>query len=161
MDSAARPPAIVRKPIDLNCPKCQQWTDGAEVYSVTRFTDNALLVWDIELARHICSDGRAAVAVSADWLSEALRINQTEIQHLDHVDPAVPGIACTFGYSGDVPIVGLIDGSHGAARCCRDGLPFRVYVLTDSESLLCQNMAKRRFIEFVSQMDSPGSGSSC
>lgn len=123
--------------------------DGPEVYSVTRFTDNALLVWDIELARHICSDGRMPVEISPEWLDEMVRVNEVTLQHLDHVDPTVPGIACAFGYAGQTPLIGLIDGSHGASRCRRDGLPFRAYLLSDQESLHCQEIAKRRFMDFM------------
>jgi len=159
METHIPAPAIARRPVDPNCPKCRQWVDGPEVYSVTRFTDNAILVWDIELARHICSDGRMPVEISPEWLDELLRVNEVTLRHLDHVDPTVPGIACAFGYVGQTPLLGLIDGSHGASRC-RDGLRFHAHLLNESESLQCQRVARKRFVEFMSLLDSAPLGKS-
>jgi hypothetical protein len=76
-------------------------------------------------------------------IDEMLRINRHWPPHLEHVDAALPGIVCVFEYTDDShPLLCLIDGSHRAAKCRRDDLPFFAYLLTEEESLLCQHTAK-------------------
>jgi hypothetical protein len=111
------------------------------------------MAWDVELALKICSDGRQPVQVHPVQVNEMLRVNQFDPVHLDHVDPALPGIVCAIDYTEDsYPIVCLIDGSHRAARCRRDGLPFFAYVLTDHESQLCQNTIKVKLFRTVQEL---------
>jgi hypothetical protein len=130
-----QPECVVEK-FDASCPECRSKRDGPEVFTFERF-DGRVFVWDIQEARHVCSDGRSALAVLPEHLESILSVNATEAAHLDHVDPLVPGIACACGYAGDQPLMVLIDGSHRAARCRRDHLPFFTHLLTDEESQRC------------------------
>lgn len=67
-------------------------------------------------------------------------------QHLDHVEPRYPGILAHLWGPGEGGTWEhghlLIDGNHRAARCLRDGLAFRAYLLTEDES---EQILKRGF----------------
>jgi hypothetical protein len=133
-----------------DCPECRGRLEGSQIYTVTRLEDQALMAWDVGLALKICSDGRSPILIRPDQLDEMLRVNQFDPRHLDHVDPALPGIACPVDYTDDLqPILCLIDGSHRAARRRRDGLPFVAYVLTDQESQLCQQTMKVKLFRML------------
>jgi hypothetical protein len=126
-----------------DCPECRGRLEGFQIYTVTRLEDQALMAWDVGLALKICSDGRSPILIQPDQLDDMLRVNQFDPRHLDHVDPAPPGIACPVDYTDDLqPILCLIDGSHRAARRRREGLAFFAYVLTDQESEMCQQTMK-------------------
>lgn len=130
---------ILGATVDPTCSECKSRRQGFQIYSTIRLADKARLAWDVELALRIASDGRAPIAISPSRVDEMLRVNQVDSGHVDHVDPAVPGIICILGYTDNhVPIFCLIDGSHRAARCRRDGLTFQAYVLTLEESKRCQ-----------------------
>jgi hypothetical protein len=130
----------LRAEANPKCPECVSRLSGPEVYTVTRFRDNALLAWDIDLAAEICSDGRVPVQVPHDVLDDILQVNGTTPEHIDHVDLGFPGIACAVDWTPEgAPVMGLIDGSHRAARSRRDRVPFFAYFLSDDESARCQN----------------------
>jgi hypothetical protein len=124
------------------CPECEGRRDGFQIYTI-RMSNGSVVAWDVELALRLCSDGRKPARVHPVLLDEMLRVNRYWPDHLDHVDPALPGIMCVFEYEdGSQVLVCLIDGSHRAARCRRDDLPFFAYLLTEQESLLCQHTPK-------------------
>lgn len=128
------------------CPECVSRLTGPEVYTVTRYRDNRLLAWDIDLAVAICNDGRTPAQVPTDVLDDILKVNGTTPEHIDHVDLSFPGIACAVDWTPlGGPIMGLIDGSHRAARARRDRVPFFAYFLTDDESARCQNTVGAHF----------------
>jgi hypothetical protein len=122
---------------DPSCPECQEKRLSPQVYTLERF-DQQTFAWAIELAINICSDGRTPSAVLPEHVNAILSVNDTNPSHLDHVDPNIPGIACVCGYAGEQPLLVLIDGSHRAARCLRDNIPFFVYLLSEEESRRCQ-----------------------
>src|SRR5205807_5726049 len=94
------------------CFECLSRLEPPEVYTVTRFRDNVVLAWDVELAVNICMDGRPAVQLPGQILDAVLQVNGTTPAHLDHIDPNIPGIACAVDHSPDgEAIMGLIDGS--------------------------------------------------
>ncbi len=122
-----------------HCAECRGRRDGVQVYSTVRLRDMGRLAWDVELALQICADGREAEHLEPSQIVQMLEVNQVNPIHLDHVDPTIPGIVCILEYTDDQrPAICLIDGSHRAARCLRDQLPFHIYVLSLSEGLLCQ-----------------------
>jgi hypothetical protein len=135
------------------CPECVIRADSPEVYTVTRYRDNALLAFDIELAQEFCRDGRAPVLLSADILDVVLKVNAVTADHVGHVDPSYPGISCPVDVTSDgQPVLGLIDGSHRAARCRRDGLPYWVFELTVEEAQRCQDSAAARVAGFLEML---------
>jgi hypothetical protein len=123
--------------LDANCPECQEKRQSPRVYTFERF-DQKAFAWAIDLAIAICADGRDPVPVLPEHLNAILSVNEINTSHLDHVNPYIPGIACVCGYAGVQPLLVLIDGSHRAARCRRDGIPFFVYFLSEEESQRCQ-----------------------
>jgi hypothetical protein len=127
---------------DPSCPKCRQRREGPELFRFERY-DGAAFAWDIRMARELCSDGRSPSFVPPEALDAILSVNRTEPGHVDHVDPKIPGIACACGSATGQSLWVLIDGSHRAARCRRDGLPFLVHLLSDDESRLAQDEARR------------------
>jgi hypothetical protein len=70
-----------------------------------------------------------------DYCVDNSRIHE---QHLDHVNPIYPGILAHLWGKSPIGTIEhghvLIDGNHRAARCLRDQLPFRAYLLTEDES---------------------------
>ncbi len=132
--------ALLRAQANPNCAECVSRLSGPEVYTVTRFRDNALLAWDIDLAIEICTDGRCPIEIPHEILDDILGVNGTTPAHIDHVSLEHPGIACAVDLTHEgAPVSGLIDGSHRAARARRDGARFFAYLLTDEESRRCQN----------------------
>jgi hypothetical protein len=124
------------------CPECAGRQDGFQIYTI-RLSGGTLLAWDVELALQLCSDGRKPVRVHPVHVDEMLRVNRYWPAHLDHVDATLPGIVTVLEYTDDSqPLTCLIDGSHRAGKCRRDGLPFFAYLLTEEESLHCQRTPK-------------------
>jgi hypothetical protein len=101
-------------------------------------------VFDVDAARTIVSDGRAPLELEPSDVTYCVNNSRIYPQHLDHVDPQYPGILAHLWGPGDHGSWEhghlLIDGNHRAARCVRDGLPFRVFVLSEEES---QRILKR------------------
>jgi hypothetical protein len=140
MNSSKEQAAVLRAQANPTCAECVSRLSGPEVYTVTRFRDNALLAWDIDLAIEICQDGRPPIEIPPELLNDILRVNGTTTAHLDHVSLDFPGIACAVDFTPDgTPVRGLIDGSHRAARARRDHVRFFAYLLTEEESQRCQN----------------------
>src|SRR5579859_6284468 len=84
------------------CSECRARREGFQVYTARRLKDQALLAWDVELALKFCSDGRRSIPIPSAYLNDMLRVNQVETAHLDHVDPAFPGIVCAVDYTEDL-----------------------------------------------------------
>ncbi|MFN9720882.1 MAG: hypothetical protein ACK58L_19475 [Planctomycetota bacterium] len=113
------------------CPHC---VSGAETYGYLKRS----WVYDVDEARRIVSDGRQPVELERDdvaYLVDNSRIHQ---QHIDHVNTIFPGIIAHLWGPGSAGQIEhghlLIDGNHRAARCLRDQVPFRAYLLTEEES---------------------------
>ena len=145
--------ALLRAQENPTCVECVSRLTGPEVYTVTRFRDNALLAWDIDLAIEICQDGRTPIEIPPEILDDILSVNGTTVAHLDHVSLDFPGIACAVDFTPEgAPIKGLIDGSHRAARARRDKIRFFAYLLTDEESRRCQNTVGARTCAHVERL---------
>lgn len=139
-----------RAQINPRCPECVSRLESPEVYTVTRYRDSAVLAFDIELAHEFCQDGREPVEIPSDILDAILQVNGITAEHVDHVDPSYPGISCPVDFMPDgEPIQGLIDGSHRASRCRRDGIPFYAFRLTPEEAQRCQETAAARLVGYL------------
>lgn len=113
------------------CPHC---VGGPETYGYLKRS----FVFDVDLARKIVSDGREPVEMDDSDVAYCVDNCRIHDEHLDHVNPEYPGLlAHLWGPGADGTIEQghlLIDGNHRAARCLRDGLTFRAYLLTEDES---------------------------
>lgn len=135
------------------CAECVSRFDSPEVYTVTRYRDSALLSFDIELAHEFCQDGRAPELIEMEILDVLLQVNATTAEHVDHVDPSFPGIACPVDYTPEgQPVMGLIDGSHRAARCRRERRPFFAFHLTREEAERCQKTTAAQTCGFLERL---------
>jgi len=125
MSNLAAPPA--------ECQRCTQRGREYFVYHLEGRYD-----FDVDRARVFTSDGREAVELEEESTRLSLEGCTMDEAHIDHVDPTIPGlIAHVFHTTPEgEELAGhvLIDGNHRAARCLRDGLPFRAYLLTEDES---------------------------
>jgi hypothetical protein len=128
-----------------HCAECVCRPGSPEIYTVTRYRDNAMLAFDVDLASDICQDGRAPIEIPVEVLDAILRVNGITRDHVNHVDPSIPGIACPVDRSPEgVPVLGLIDGSHRAAKCRLNSLPFFAFHMTTEEAQRCQQTAAAR-----------------
>jgi hypothetical protein len=134
---------------DPSCSECQEKQLSPQVYTFERL-GQPTIAWSIELAIKICSDGRTPSAVLPEHLDAILSVNETNPAHLDHVDPNIPGIACLLDYGAETALLLLIDGSHRAARCRRDSIPFFVYLLSAEESWRCQEEVRILMMKLIS-----------
>jgi len=114
-----------------SCPHC---VGGPETYGYLKRT----FVYDVDQARKIVSDGREPVEMDDSDVAYCVDNSRIHEQHLDHVDPQYPGILAHLWGPGEDGTLEhghlLIDGNHRAARCLRDGLTYRAYLLTEDES---------------------------
>jgi hypothetical protein len=114
-----------------NCPHC---ATGAETYGYLK----RAYVYDVDLARKIVSDGREPVELERDDVAYCVDNSRIHKQHIDHVNTKYPGILGHLWGPGEDGTWEhghvLIDGNHRAARCLRDGLPFRACLLSEDES---------------------------
>ncbi len=121
------------------CPHC---VGGPETYGYLK----RAFVYDVNLAREIVSDGREPVEMDRSDVAYCVNDCRIHEEHLDHVDPKYPGILAHLWGPGESGALEhghlLIDGNHRAARCLRDGLPYRAYLLTEEES---ERILKRGF----------------
>ena len=153
MDNSRRDALNQRAHANPRCAECVSRLDSPEVYTVTRYRDNALLAFDIELAYQFCQDGRAPQLIEVEVLDMILQVNGITAEHVDHVDPSFPGIACPVDYTPEgQPMLGLIDGSHRAAQCRRDGRPFFAFHLTQEEAERCQRTAAAQACGFLERL---------
>ena len=114
-----------------DCPRCQRETENFHCYRWT-------YVFDVDKARNIVKDGREPVEVDDDSIREAVEKCVVDDFHLPHVDPTIPGIIAhvQFVTEQDEVVNGtlMIDGHHRAARCLRDGLVYRAFLLSEAET---------------------------
>ena len=150
MRSSKQENAILRAQQYPGCVECLTRLTGPEIYTVTRFRDNRVLAWDIDLACQICGDGRPAFPIPREVLDTILQVNGITPDHMDHVDLSYPGIACAVDRTPEgQAVLNLIDGSHRAARARRDGGIFFAYFLTDEESQRCQSTDEARCAAYL------------
>ena len=154
MNNSSRREALQQRALQHpHCAECVSRLDSPEVYTVTRNRDMALLAFDIELAHQFCKDGRASQLIDNEILDAILQVNGITPEHVDHVDPTFPGIACPVEFTPDgQPVNGLIDGSHRAARCRREGRPFFAFHLTPEEAQQCQQTAAAQVCAFLERL---------
>ncbi|HWZ42496.1 MAG TPA: hypothetical protein VNW97_03425 [Candidatus Saccharimonadales bacterium] len=94
-------------------------------------------IFRLDRAREKAADGRPAAAIAPDALRILLGMNEFDLDHLGHVDPAAPGIF-TRRFGGLI----LLDGIHRAVRCFAEKQPFSAFELSYEESLEC--LAKQK-----------------
>lgn len=153
MDNSRRDALNQRAHANPRCAECVSRLDSPEVYTVTRYRDHALLAFDIELAHEFCQDGRAPQLIEIEVLDMILQVNGITAEHVDHVDPSFPGIACPVDSTPEgQPMLGLIDGSHRAAQCRRDRRPFFAFHLTREEAERCQQTAAAQTCGFLERL---------
>jgi hypothetical protein len=114
-------------------PPCRKCRGGRETYWYYLGHE-----FDVDRARQLVADGREPVEVEEESVRDSLKWSQLDEGHVDHVNPAIPGVIAHVRYvteQGEA-LRGhlLIDGHHRAARCRRDGRPFLAYLLTEEES---------------------------
>lgn len=93
-------------------------------------------MWDVTIAQQLVAAGaiEATIAMPFEDMAEVVSKNDVVPEHVDRVDPTIPGIAA--------PIINpcltprgisyvLIDGTHRCAKALRQQQPFIVYLLTD------------------------------
>lgn len=115
------------------CKKCRPRPRGEAFYYMRE-----RYVFDVDLAREICADGREPVEIDERSVARCIETCDVDFGHVPHVDPTIPGIVAHVWSpeeTGEL-IHGhrLIDGHHRAARCLQDGLPYFAYILTEEES---------------------------
>lgn len=114
--------------------KCPHCVSGPETYGYLK----RAYVYDVDLARAIVSDGRESVELDETDVMYLVDNSRIHKQHLDHVDTQYPGILAHLWGPGEGGTWEhghlLIDGNHRAARCLRDGLPFRAYLMSEFET---------------------------
>ena len=124
-----------------DCPHC---VSGEETYGYLK----RAYVYDVDKAREIVSDGREPVEMEADDVAYCVDNSRIHEQHLDHVNTKYPGILAHLWGPGEDGTWEhghlLIDGNHRAARCLRDGIAFRAYLLTEDESEQIMKRGARR-----------------
>jgi hypothetical protein len=153
MNNSRRDALDQRAHANPRCAECVSRLDSPEVYTVTRYRDNALLAFDIELAHQFCQDGRAPQLIEVEILDMILQVNGITAEHVDHVDPSFPGIACPVDSTPEgQPVLGLIDGSHRAARCRREDRPFFAFHLTREEAERCQQTTVAQTCGFLERL---------
>ena len=118
--------------IDPNCPRCRTRGRESFQYSHGRFK------FDVERAWTFVADGREVLELDRESIEWSLRGASIDEDHLDHVDPGIPGLIAHIWLRSDDGEISrghvLIDGNHRAARCLRDTRPFLVFVLSEEES---------------------------
>jgi hypothetical protein len=118
----------------LTNPSCSCGHRGREKYSYL----HGLYVYDVDRAKEIVRDGRAAVPIAEESVRQCVEEAHLNDVHLGHVEPTMPGIIAIFTcHTEDDELLRthlLIDGHHRAARCLQLGQPFQAYLLSEEES---------------------------
>ena len=131
---------------DPNCPRCQWGMRHAkQVYSVEG--ELGTYLFDVDRAKRLVSvRARQTVIVPPEMLQHMLEVNDEHHEpHVDHVDPSIPGIL-----GQRLGGICLIDGSHRARRCQRDGITFHAYMLDLQESQDCMMLSEQ--IDFTPEL---------
>ena len=100
---------------------------------IFQFSDEVdTYIFQIDTAKKIVADGRAAQPVSREMLRAFAGMNEYDLNHMLHVDLFRPGI---FTRRFGAPI--LLDGTHRAIRCFAKQRQFYAYELSYEESMEC------------------------
>lgn len=124
----------VSRSIDKGCSRCERTPEDGEAF---RCYQNRYK-FNIDIARQLVADGREAIEMDVEDIDYSLERAEINEGHLPHVDPSIPGIVSYVFFPTDEGVVRasrLIDGHHRAARCRQLGIPFRIYVLSERESV--------------------------
>lgn len=114
------------------CAICDSRREEATV-EIFQFSDEVdIYIFEIDTAKKIAADGRAALPVPPETLRAFVGMNEFDFDHLLHVDPSSPGI---FTRRFGAPI--LLDGTHRAVRCLARHQQFRAFELSYEESVEC------------------------
>jgi hypothetical protein len=120
------------QPHGERCTICESRRQQATV-EIYQFSDEVdTYLFQINQAKEIVADGRAALPVSQEMLRAFVGMNEFDFDHLFHVDPTRPGI---FTRRFGAPI--LLDGIHRAVRCFARHQPFHAFELSYEESVEC------------------------
>jgi glutamate-1-semialdehyde 2,1-aminomutase len=118
-------------PAPAACPRCKRSRE-------TFWYLYGAYEYDVDKARALVADGHEPVEVEEESVVASVAESELDECHVPHVDPTIPGIIAHIRSTDadDEEVRGhvLIDGHHRAARCLREGLPFRAYLLTEEES---------------------------
>ena len=117
---------LVQGDIDLNTETyTYEWPGGSAT-------------WNIAKAKQCILDGRAAGwnDVPRDQLQIIADRYEYDEAKVTLADPSIPGIAAPILDQDQVVYV-IVDGIHRAVRAYRDGQPFIVLILSDSDSRTC------------------------
>jgi hypothetical protein len=128
---------VARAQTHPSCTDCVGRVLSPEIFTF-RKTDGSVVIWDVYRAIEFCSDGRQPREIDRETLRLIATLNETNSTHVDHVNPRIAGIFCRENTPEGERRAVLIDGSHRAARCYRESLPFFAFELTEQESKICQ-----------------------
>ena len=114
------------------CAICESRRQQATV-EIFQFSDEVdTYIFQIDTAKKIVADGRAAQPVSQEMVRAFAGMNEFDLDHMPHVDPTRPGI---FTRRFGAPI--LLDGTHRAIRCFAKQQQFYAFELSYEESVEC------------------------
>ena len=114
------------------CAICESRRQQATV-EIFQFSDEVdTYIFQIDTAKKIVADGRAAQPVSQEMVRAFAGMNEFDLDHMPHVDPTRPGI---FTRRFGAPI--LLDGTHRAIRCFAKQQQFYAVELSYEESVEC------------------------
>ena len=114
------------------CAICESRRQQATV-EIFQFSDEVdTYIFQIDEAKKIVADGRAAQPVSQEMVRAFAGMNEFDLDHMPHVDPSRPGI---FTRRFGAPI--LLDGTHRAIRCFAKQQQFYAFELSYEESVEC------------------------
>ena len=99
--------------------------------------------FDIGVAMRIVNNGRAPMEYPSEYLQQFVENNQYTEAHVEHVDATQPGILAFVPMPDGNTYAAIIDGSHRAVKCYREGKPFRVLALTEKETVEVMEAAVR------------------
>lgn len=121
----------------MECRRCKYASD---TYA-QGLRGGAVLMFDLELASSICSDGRQPVRVAPYALVPLLEHRAIDEAHTEHVDESDPGMLAHIPKKlrerlTELPEAILIDGGHRATKSLRRHLPYTAYHLSEDETLL-------------------------
>ena len=115
-----------------DCSRCNR--EGGEEFQCMK----KQYVFDVDKARKFVADGREVLELDLNDVEFSVGRCEINEGHLAHVDPTIPGImAHVYFPDGDRIVHGhrLIDGHHRAARCLQLGIPYRIRLLSEEESI--------------------------
>lgn len=132
------------------CPRCEE--GGRR--QVREHPQVVRGVFDVERAWLLVeSVPREAQELPADQVDVLLTGAPLDPAHVEHVDASQPGMLARIAWADfagewhQAEI--LIDGHHRAARCRREGRPFRVFRLTLPETRLCLTAPRWRTLQLA------------